>query len=78
MYQPASTTADGRRLQPAGLGNCVGAVAVGVINDRGQCVAGVNVAYPFHLVSPQETDQIVEATLTAARRISRQIGGLVL
>ena len=56
----------------------VGAVAAGITNVHGRCIAGLNVVYPIHLVPEQEIEQLGRLTVQAARRIAQQLGGLSL
>ena len=55
-----------------------GAVATGITNAYGRCIAGLNVTYPIHLVTEQETTELGRLTMEAARKISQQIGRLSL
>lgn len=56
----------------------VGAVAAGIVNSRGTCIAGLSVVYPFHMVSDEEIQHVTEATSNAARCISEQLDPLSL
>lgn len=55
-----------------------GAVATGITNTYGRCIAGLNVTYPIHLVTEQETTELGRLTMEATRKISQQIGRLSL
>jgi DNA-binding IclR family transcriptional regulator len=55
-----------------------GAVATGITNAYGRCIAGLNVTYPIHLVTDEETAELGRLTLEAARKISQQVGRLAL
>jgi DNA-binding IclR family transcriptional regulator len=56
----------------------VGAVAAGITNADGRCIAGLNVVYPIHLVAESDLAELSRLTLDAAARISRQVGRLSL
>jgi DNA-binding IclR family transcriptional regulator len=56
----------------------VGAVAAGIRNANGHCVAALNVVYPFHLVSAEECETLTRLTRDAAHRISERVGCLAL
>ncbi len=56
----------------------VGAVAAGVRNANGHCVAGLSVVFPFHLVADEERERLTRLTRDAAHRISERVGCLAL
>jgi DNA-binding IclR family transcriptional regulator len=56
----------------------VGAVAAGVRNADGRCIAGLNVVYPIHLVAEPDLAELSRLTIDAAAKIARQVGRLSL
>lgn len=57
--------------QEAVLG--VGAAAAPIVDGRGECVAGLSVVYPIHLVTDAEIDELAAATKQAAAQISARL-----
>lgn len=56
----------------------IGAIAAGIRNAHGSTIAGINVVFPYHLVTPEERERIVRRALDAARQISERVGCLAL
>lgn len=56
----------------------VGAVAAGIRNANGYCVAALSVVFPFHLVTGEEREKLTCSTRDAAHRISERVGCLAL
>lgn len=56
----------------------VDAVAAPVTNRRGECVAGISVVYPSHVVTENEVANLVGMTVEYAARASERIGILAL
>lgn len=53
-----------------------GSVAVGIHDRRGECVAGLAVVYPFHVVTETETAELAAAVAEAGAEISQRLGSL--
>jgi DNA-binding IclR family transcriptional regulator len=56
----------------------VGAVAAGIRNATGVCIAGLNVVYPYQLIQGEARDNLARLTLETAHRISERVGHLAL
>ena len=56
----------------------VGAVAAGIRNATGDCIAGLNVVYPYQLVQGEQRAALARLTLETACRISERVGHLAL
>ena len=54
----------------------VGSVAAGITNANGDCIAGISVVYPFHLVTEQEMAAMAQLTTKAANQISQRLCNL--
>lgn len=52
-------------------------IAVGVYNRRHECIAGLAVVFPTHVVTEIETNELVEAVKNAGVEISQRLGALV-
>jgi DNA-binding IclR family transcriptional regulator len=51
-----------------------GSVAVGVHNATGECVAGLAVVYPTHVVTDAEIDGLTRVVAAAGSEVSRRLG----
>jgi IclR family acetate operon transcriptional repressor len=54
-----------------------GSVAVGIRDGHEECIAGLAVVYPWHVVTPEEIDEVSAAVTIAGAQISRSLGSLV-
>ena len=51
-----------------------GSVAVGIHDARGECVAGLGIVFPTHIVSEAEVEALVPLVRTAGTEISQRLG----
>jgi len=51
----------------------VGAVAAGIRNAKGECIAGISVVYPTHVVSDAEIRQYSMLTMETAQQLSGKL-----
>jgi DNA-binding IclR family transcriptional regulator len=56
----------------------VGAIAAGIRNATGICIAGLNVVYPYQLIQGDQRAALARLTLETAHRISERVGHLTL
>lgn len=56
----------------------VGAIAAGIHNSTGECVGGISVVYPVHMVTETDIAEYSRLTIEAARKTSSRLGTLSL
>jgi IclR family acetate operon transcriptional repressor len=56
----------------------VGAVAAGIYSAAGECVAGISVVYPVHMVQDEDIAEYSRLTRVAAQQVSTKLGTLSL